>query len=70
MIEKYKTTKGWKDFQHIVEGNPSGINGVSTSANATEKERYNLSGERLSKPQRGVNIIRMSDGTMKKVVVK
>ena len=69
-IEKYKTTKGWKDFHHIVEGIPSGINSVSTSAKATEKERYNLNGERLSKPLRGVNIIRMSDGTTKKVVVK
>jgi hypothetical protein len=24
-IEQYKSTKGWKDFSHIVEGSPSGI---------------------------------------------
>lgn len=31
---------------------------------------YNLQGRRLATPQRGLNIIRMTDGTSKKVVVK
>ena len=31
---------------------------------------YNLQGHRLSEPQRGVNIIRHTDGTIRKVLVK
>ena len=67
-MNKYKSTDGWKKFVFIEEGIPSGISSVSIDA--TEEERFNLRGEKLSTPQRGVNIIRMSDGTTKKVVVK
>jgi hypothetical protein len=31
---------------------------------------YDLSGRRQNAPQRGMNIIRMSDGTTRKVLVK
>ena len=31
---------------------------------------YNLNGHKLSAPQKGINIIRMSDGTTRKVLVK
>ena len=31
---------------------------------------YTIDGKRLNQPQRGLNIVRMSDGTMKKVVIK
>ena len=32
--------------------------------------RYNLDGSRLSSPQKGINIIRQSDGTTRKEIVK
>lgn len=35
-----------------------------------ERARYNLQGKRLSEPQRGINIIRMEDGSVRKVMVK
>ena len=35
-----------------------------------EAERYTLNGQKVSAPQRGINIIRMSDGTVRKVLVK
>ena len=31
---------------------------------------YSIDGNRLTRPHRGVNIIRMSDGTKRKVVIK
>ena len=31
---------------------------------------YSIDGKRLSRPQRGLNIIRMKDGTVKRVMVK
>ena len=36
---------------------------------AEETGRYTLDGKMLNAPQRGINIIRMSDGTIKKVIV-
>jgi hypothetical protein len=43
---------------------------VSTPSNTTEVARYDLKGHRLDAPQKGLNIIRMSDGTVRKVMVK
>lgn len=37
---------------------------------ATIIARYNLSGHRITAPQRGINILKMSDGTTRKVMVK
>lgn len=43
---------------------------LSEQASATEVARYNMNGYRIYSPQRGINIVRMSDGTTRKVVVK
>lgn len=40
----------------------------STNRNATEAQRYNASGQRITSPRPGMNIIRMSDGTVKKEI--
>lgn len=69
-IGKYKTTTGWQDFVWITEGIPSGIEGVKTDDDKTEVSRYTLDGKKLSEPQKGINIIKMSDGTTKKEIVK
>lgn len=42
----------------------------STNSDAWTSEMYDLSGRRLGASQRGLNIIRMSDGTTRKVMVK
>lgn len=47
----------------------SDIKGVD-SATASESVRYTLDGRQMSAPQRGINIVRMSDGTVRKVMVK
>ena len=39
-------------------------------ANAREVARYSLDGRMLVSPQKGINIIRLSDGTTRKVMVK
>lgn len=39
-------------------------------AKAEEVGRYTFDGKMLNAPQRGINIIRMSDGTIKKVIVR
>lgn len=51
--------------------NASGIGVVGAAGgDATETARYTLDGQLLDAPQPGVNIVHMSDGTVKKVVVK
>ena len=46
-----------------------GIQGV-VSDGAVEVARFSADGKRISAPQKGLNIIRMSDGTVRKVIVK
>lgn len=48
----------------------TGITGTQTSADIREIARFTIDGKRISQPQRGVNIVKYSDGTVKKVVVK
>ncbi|MBR4388947.1 MAG: hemin-binding protein [Prevotella sp.] len=48
----------------------TGIEGVTSSSDVTERARYNVDGMRLQAPTRGLNIIRMSDGSVRKVMVK
>ncbi len=53
----------------IGNSDPTGIK-VVTSCDATEVARYTIDGRAISAPQAGVNIVMMSDGTVKKVLVK
>lgn len=48
----------------------TGITGTQTSADVREVARFTIDGKRINQPQRGVNIVKYSDGTVKKVVVK
>ena len=48
---------------------PDGISPIQTSPEK-EEEWYDLNGRKLGKPQKGINIIRYSDGTTRKVLIK
>lgn len=57
----------------VIARNPNGetvILGVDASGKAYEKQYYSLDGKQLSAPQKGINVVKMSDGTSKKVLVK
>ena len=58
----------------VTGGNPTGIQDVeadkTTEDAVIEVARYNMNGQQISSPQKGVNIIRYSDGTSKKIYVK
>ena len=69
-IEKYKAKTGWKEFLNIKDTEPSGIKSIMQGDDATEKDFYSLDGKQLNEPQHGLNIIRMSDGKTRKVMVK
>ena len=57
-------------FENIVEFDPTGINNVITSNDTKELSRYSLNGQRLSAPTKGLNIVKYSNGSVKKVVVQ
>ena len=65
-LDAYKSAAHWKDFFNIA----TGVKNATKTSSATESERYSTDGTRLASPQKGINIIRMSDGTVKKVLVK
>ena len=53
------------DFEYY----PDAVAGIRTEG-ATIVERYDLQGRRHTAPAKGVNILRMSNGTTRKVMVK
>lgn len=53
-----------------VMDDPTAIENVNLDELPVIKEVYNVSGVRIAKMQRGVNIIRLDDGTLRKVYVK
>ncbi len=51
-------------------GGATGINGIEGAEGATEVVRFNAAGVQVAAPVKGLNIVKMSDGTVKKVMVK
>ena len=48
----------------------SGVEGVEMDNNAVEVSRYDIHGRLLSEPTPGINIVKMSNGTTRKEIVK
>ena len=67
---KYESTPAWNMFKNIVEGIENAVKSVEADVTAEETERYNVSGQRISSPQKGLNIVKMSDGTTRKIMCK
>ena len=68
--QDYFLADGWGDFGNIVEYDPTGIDMVTTSTDTKELSRYSVNGQRLSAPTKGLNIVKYSDGSVKKVAVQ
>ena len=76
-VEAYKSAEQWKDFGSIValsdddpRPTPTAISAMDYAPKTANKAIYDLQGHQLAQPKKGLNIIKMSDGTTKKVVVK
>ena len=52
------------------DGEETAINGVEADSDAMIVAIYSLDGRRIESMQRGVNIVKLSDGKTKKVIVK
>ena len=57
-------------FENIVEFDATDIDKATTSTDTKEVSRYSVNGQRLSAPSKGLNIVKYSDGSVKKVAVQ
>ena len=60
----------WRYCKEIIEMETSGIDSVILNPDAKEVSRYSADGQQLAVPVKGLNIVKYSDGTVRKVVVK
>lgn len=69
--EKYMNADVWKNFWNIyeMEYDASGINTIIVESSRQESF-YTIDGKKTNKPQKGICIIKKSDGTLQKVIVK
>ena len=67
-LEAYKTTSDWNRFGTILPITSTGINYNTANKEVTIDAVYDLDGKRSNGTSRGLNIIRMSDGTTRKVM--
>ena len=60
----------WCYCKEIIEMETSGIDSVILNPDAKEVSRFSADGQRLVGPTKGLNIVKYSDGSARKVVVK
>lgn len=53
----------------IKDNDPSAVSGINVD-NCKETGRFTVDGRQITAPQRGLNIVKMSDGTIRKTLVK
>ena len=67
-LASYKTTYPWSGFGTILTIESSGIESNTIGTVADVEAVYGLDGKRCNSMKSGINIIRMSDGTTRKIV--
>ena len=67
-LNSYKTTSPWSDFGTILAIKSSGIETNTVGTSATVDAIYNLEGKRNGGIKSGMNILRMSNGTTRKIM--
>ena len=63
---KLQTKKGTMTFMKTT----TGVQSLKVNTEIAEKARYNINGQRLTRPEKGINIVQMSDNSARKEVVK
>ena len=65
--DKYMSTDYWNLFKNIVEYDVTSVDRVDSAVAPVEVARYNVSGQRMSSAEKGLGIVKMSDGTVRKI---
>ena len=68
-LPAYQAADQWKEFFFIKEKEITGIQKTPATAEVRETARYSADGKRLNAPVKGLNIVRYSDGSVRKVIV-
>lgn len=70
IVNDYKTTEPWSQFGTIMGFNEaSGVKAVWANEDGNA-QIFSLDGKPMNEPQKGVNIVRMNNGQVRKMVVK
>ncbi len=69
-LEAYKAADQWKDFNNMEEMEDTGVSLPGSNGNNKVVKRYDTNGRMTDKPFKGLNILKMGDGTTRKVMVK
>ena len=65
----YKETSGWNRFRHIIEMEPTGIKSCMPSDECPhEILRFTIDGQRAERRSKGIDVMRMSDGSIRKII--
>lgn len=67
-INYYKNTSPWNQCMSIIPITDTSITNIEKTT--SEEQFYNIEGKQLKNKTKGLNIIKMSDGTTKKVFIK
>ena len=66
----YQNADVWKDFLTIEEDGETTSVATAKTGNRDINSVYSMDGKRLNSMRKELNIIRMNDGTVRKVIVK
>lgn len=64
--QDYWLTDVWGDFKNIVEYDATKVDNSVVDKEIKEVARYTANGQRLDAPTKGLNIVRYSDGSVRK----
>ena len=64
--QDYWLAEGWGDFKNIVEYDATKVGNSVVDKEIKEVARYTANGQRLDTPTKGLNIVRYSDGSVRK----
>ena len=68
--ELYSSTYPWSEFREIEEYDAVGVHTPKANRNLHEVGRYGLDGTAVNGNRKGIHIIKMNDGSTRKVMVK
>lgn len=70
-LPSYRAAWDWNRFKNLqAESGTTAVMPAATVKEATEVARFSMDGSRINRPISGINIVKMSDGNVKKVFVE
>ena len=69
-LEAYQTSEVWKNFWNLKAYDPSSVGEVVSPDTVTEIGRYDLNGRKVSDKYTGIVIVRYSDGSTRKMILR